>query len=123
MIEKKISSLEFDEALKLIAAYKFQLDNDLTDNFFIEGAIINIQNEINKKTFNGLQNYYQLYYNIDLEWDDLARMDASLLQSIDYDKMALGKGFGCVSLFNFKDLMVYHGVLKAEDLNTLKKRY
>ncbi|RTZ02046.1 hypothetical protein EKL98_14010 [Flavobacterium bomense] len=121
MIEKRISSLEFDEALKLIAAYKLQLMHELKENVLVDN--INIQNDVNEKTFKALKIYYQLYYKIELNWDDLAVMEISLLKSIDYNKMAFVKGFGFISLFNFKELMISCSILKEEEYCQLKKRY
>ncbi|WP_426092440.1 hypothetical protein [Flavobacterium sp. DSR3-2] len=123
MIEKKINSLQFDEALKLIAAYKLQLMHELKENVLADNININIQNDVNEKTFNALKIYYQLYYKIELNWDDLAAMDISLLKSIDYKKLALVKGFGFISLFNFKELMISSSILKEEEFCILKKRY
>lgn len=122
-MKKRISSIEFDAALKIIVAYKLQIESDLTKNIFVDNRLINIQNAINEKTFNALKEYYQLYYSIDLKLDDLLAMETSFLKSIDYDKMALIKGFGFLSIANFKQLMVEHFILKPEDFNKLKKKY
>lgn len=123
MIKKKISSLEFDIALKLIVAYKLQLEHELKENVLVKNRRINIQDDVNEKTFKALKIYYQLYYKIELNWDDLAVMEISLLKSIDYNKMAFVKGFGFISLFNFKELMISCSILKEEEYCQLKKRY
>jgi hypothetical protein len=111
-----ISSIEFDNALQLIADYKLQLQGQLATRMIIRSEKINIQQDIKDKTFKALQNYYDLYYNINLGWKDLKIMDRNLLASIDYDKMGGIRGFGRLSLFNFKKIMILHSILDKKDL-------
>jgi hypothetical protein len=106
-----ITSLEFDEALQLIADYKLQLDKQLETGVVIRTETVNIRQDIKDKTFNALHRYYELHYDISLEWEDLMDMDRDLLAAIDYDELALVKGFGRSSVFNLKKLMVAHSVL------------
>jgi hypothetical protein len=111
-----ITSLEFDEALQVIADYKLQLQGQLATGMIIRSEKINIQQDIKDKTFKALQNYYELYYNINLGWEDLKIMDRDLLAAIDYDKMGGIRGFGSLSIFNFKKLMIFHSILDKKDL-------
>jgi glyoxylate carboligase len=111
-----ITSVEFDAALKLIADYKIQMDKELKASVLHVNQKIDIQDGINEKIFIALQNYYQLDYAMQLKWEDLKAMDICLLESIDYDKMALTKGFGMKSLFVFKKLMVSHSIINQEEL-------
>ena len=118
-----ITSVEFDAAIKLIADYKSQLDKELKASVLAQNKKINIQEGINEKTFIALQNYYQLDYSITLQWEDLKAMDICLLESIDYGKMALTKGFGFMSLFNFKEVMVSHSIINKEELFERNRYY
>jgi hypothetical protein len=118
-----ITSVEFDAALKLISDYKIQMDKELKASVLHKNQKIDIQEGINEKTFIALQNYYQLDYSISLKWEDLKAMDICLLESIDYDKMALTKGFGLMSLFNFKEIMVSHSIINKEELFDRNKYY
>jgi len=111
-----ITSLEFNQALQLIADFKLQLEEQLETGMIIRSEKINIQQDIKDKTFKALQNYYELYYNINLGWEDLKIMDRNLLASIDYDKMGGIRGFGRLSLFNFKKIMILHSILDKKDL-------
>jgi hypothetical protein len=111
-----ITSLEFNQALQLIADYKLQLEEQLETGLILRAEKINIQQDIKEKTFRALQNYYDCYYNINLEWDDLMNMDRHLLAAIDYDKIVGIRGFGRLSIFNFKKLMIFHSILDKKDL-------
>lgn len=51
-----------------------------------------------------------------LQWEDLKVMDRHLLETIDYDKMKLIKGYGRKSLFDLKKLMISHSILDKEEL-------
>lgn len=110
-----ITSEEYEVALQVIADYKIQLDNQLKD-FLIRNQTINMQEDIKENTFRVLQKYYQLHYVKKLQWEDLKTMDRHLLETIDYDKMKLLKGFGHMSLFNLKKLMIAHSILDKEEL-------
>lgn len=110
-----ITSEEFDLALKLIADYKLQLDKQLKDAF-VDTEKINIQGEIKESAFRVLQKYYQLYYLMKLQWEDLEAMDRHLLVTIDYDKMKLLKGYERMSLNKLKKLMISHSILDKDNL-------
>lgn len=109
-----ITSQEYDVALKVIADYKLQLDNQLKE-VLVKNQKINIQEDIKENTFRVLQQYYQLHYVKRLQWEDLKTMDRHLLETIDYDKIKLLKGFGHMSLFNLKKLMIAHSILDEEE--------
>lgn len=109
-----ITAEEFDMAMQLIANYKLQLDQQLKD-VLDRNQKINLQVDIKENTFRVLQQYYQLHYARRLQWEDLKAMDRHLLETIDYDKMKLLKGYGHMSLFNLKQLMISHSILDEEE--------
>jgi hypothetical protein len=115
-----ITSMEFDAALQLITAYKLQLDKQGEGASLNKHPEIDLRQDLNDRVFRALQNYYELYYNINLEWVDLKRMDRDLLAAIDYDKMSVISGFGRSSLFNFKKLMVSYAVLDEMNYKVVK---
>lgn len=110
-----ITAEEFDMAIRLIADYKLQLDKQLRE-ILVRNQKINIQVDIKENTFRVLQQYYQQYYAKKLLWEDLKAMDRHLLETIDYDKMKQLKGYGQMSLFNLKQLMIAHSILDNEEL-------
>src|SRR3970282_32278 len=110
-----ITSEEFDLAIQLIAEYKLQLDKQLRDELD-KNHKINIQGDIKGNTFRVLQKYYQQYYDSKLQWEDLKTMDRHLLETIDYEKIKLLKGYGRMSLFNLKKLMISHSILDKDEL-------
>ncbi|POY38680.1 hypothetical protein C3L50_11085 [Flavobacterium alvei] len=107
--KKMITSEEFDLAVQLIADYKLQLDNQLK-KVSARNQKINIQGDIRENTFRILQKYYQMYYAITLQWDDLKAMDRYLLETIDYEKIKFLKGSERMSLQLLKKLMVSHSI-------------
>lgn len=109
-----ITSEEFDMAIQLIAEYKLQLDKQLNE-VLVRNQKINIQGEIKGNTFRVLQKYYLQYYDTKLQWEDLKAMDKHLLETIDYDKIKLLKGYKNMSLFNLKKLMISHSILDKEE--------
>jgi hypothetical protein len=118
--KKMITSLEFDIAVQLIADYKLQLDKELKD-VLSRNQKINIQGDIKESTFRVLQKYYQIHYATKLQWEDLKAMDRHLLETLDYDKIKLLKGYKRMSLYNLKRLMIAHSIREEEefDLNKL----
>ena len=111
-----ITFKEYDSAIQIIADYKLQLDQQLTAADLVRNEKINIQQDIKENTFRVLQKYYQVHYVKRLSWADLKAMDRHLLETIDYDKMKLLKGYGHMSLFNLKKLMIAHAILDKEEL-------
>lgn len=110
-----ITAEEFDMAIQLIADYKLQLDKQLKD-VLGRNQKVNIQGDIKGNTFRVLQKYYQQYYDMKLQWEDLKTMDRHLLETIDYDKLKLLKGYKNMSLFNLKKLLISHSILDKEKL-------
>lgn len=110
-----ITSEEFDIALQLIADYKLQLDKQLRD-VLVSNQKINIQGEIKESAFRVLQKYYKVHYVTKLQWEDLKAMDRHLLETIDYDKMKLLKGYEHMSLYKLKKLMISHSILDEDNL-------
>ena len=111
-----ITSLEFDAALQLIVDYKLQLNKQLEASLTVKQQKLDISQEVSGKTFKALQTYYALYYDIQLQLEDLEVMERDFLSAIDFDKMLLIKGFGRVAAFNFRKLMIAHSVLHKKDL-------
>jgi len=120
-----VSSEEFDAALKIIAAYRMQLEEEIHLNF--RHPTIDLQQEISKSTFKALRYYYESEFDFKMEWSDLRNMDTQLLLDINFDKLSGIRGFGRIALYNFKQILVDKGVLnpstlsKSEWLTTIKK--
>ena len=117
--KKMITSQEFDLAVQLIADYKLQLDKELKD-VLIKNQKINIQGDIKESTFRVLQKYYQIHYATRLQWEDLKTMDRHLLETLDYDKIKLLKGYKRMSLYNLKKLMIAHSIMEEEEFELNK---
>jgi len=110
-----VSSEEFDAALKIIVAYRLQLEDEIHLNF--KHPTIDLQQEISKSTFKALRYYYESEFDFKIEWDDLRSMDSQLLLDINFDKLSGIRGFGRVALYNFKQLLVDKGVLNVSSLS------
>ena len=110
-----ISKLEFKKALKIVAAYKMQVEQDLHKSTIAYRRTINIQNDISEYTFRVLQLYYIEEYEIDLEKDNLKSMDVRLLACINYDKLKKIRGYALMNINNFKKLMISHSILAGKD--------
>ena len=83
-----ISEFEFKKALKIVASYKMQVEQDLHKSTIANRRTINIQNDIPEYTFRALHYYYYLEeFEIALKKDDLKSMDIRLLGLINYDKL------------------------------------
>jgi len=115
-----ITSEQFDIALKVVTSYKTQLDKELEDALKIRPQKIDISGDLRDKAFKALQTYYDLHYSVAIVRDDLTSMDRNLLAGIDYDKMRYIKGFGRSAIYNFKVVMLLHGVLDEFDYSVLK---
>ncbi len=110
-----VSSEEFDAALKIIAAYRVQLEAEIHVNF--KFPTIDLQHEISRSTFKALRYYYDSEFDFQIEWTDLASMDVKLLLEINFDKLSGIRGFGRVALYNFKQILVDKGVLNVSSLS------
>jgi len=106
-----ISEFEFKKALKIVASYKMQVEQDLHKSTIAHRRTINIQNDIPEYTFRALHYYYLEEFEIDLKKDDLKSMDVRFLALINYDKLKKIKGFGFKKQYNFKNLMISHSIL------------
>lgn len=115
-----ISELEFKKALKIVAAYKLQLEQDSTKRVIDSRRSINIQNEISEYAFRALSDYYLHEFEIVLERSDLKLMDVRLLSHINYEKLKAYRGFGKVKYDNFKKLMISLGILDIKDTTEIK---
>lgn len=111
-----ITSKEYDIAIQLIIDYNLQLDKQSKTDVIDKDQKINIQQDIKENTFRVLQKYYQLHYVKRLQWEDLKAMDRHLLENIDYEKIKLLKGYGQMSLYNLKKLMISHSILDKDEL-------
>ncbi len=122
-----ISEFEFKKALKIVASYKMQVEQDLHKSTIAYRRTINIQNDIPEYTFRALHYYCLEEFEIDLKKDDLKSMDIRLLGLINYDKLKKTRGFGKIKLYNFKKLLVSHSILDGKDTseitNKLNKKY
>ncbi len=110
-----ITSVQFDEALKVIADYKTQVIKTIIINSSAKNNTVKLQNQISSCTFKALRLYYENEYQIILEWNDLAFMDENLLANINFDKLLYSRGFGIIALANFKKILVLNDVLTEED--------
>jgi hypothetical protein len=104
-----ITLQEFDSALKLIANYRLQLQDQLegkeNKNIYIPKRTINMQRNTKISLFNVLRNYYKHELGIELKWDDLKTMDIDILNNIDSHKLLRYRGFGIIALDKFNELM------------------
>jgi hypothetical protein len=110
-----ITSEQFDIALKVVTSYKTQLDKELENALKIRPQKIDISGDLKEKAFKALQTYYELHYSIVIGRGDLTSMDRHLLAGIDYNKMLYIKGFGRYAVYNFKEVMLLHGILDELD--------
>jgi len=91
-----ITSQQFDEALKTISDYKFQLETRLVQSA-PKVVIVDIQNKINKHIFFNLQSYFSDYLKLELEWENLKAMELETLKTIDFNKLRRYRGFGLMA--------------------------
>ena len=88
-----ITSKDFDEALRIISEYKYQLDNELI-SVKPKPVFVNIEYKISNHTFLILQHYFNDHLGYLLERKDLSSMDLETLKSIDFMKIRNYRGFG-----------------------------
>ena len=118
-----ISEFEFKKALKIVASYKLQVEQDLHKSTIANPRTINIQNEIPEYTFRALHYYYLEEFEIDLKKDDLKSMDVRLLTLINYDKLKKIRGFGIKKHYNFKNLMISHSILDEKYTSEISYKF
>lgn len=97
-----ITSQQFDEALKTILDYKFQLENGVFQNGY-KVITVDIQKELSKYTYLALQHYFENYLKQELKWENLKAMDLETLKNIDYKKLRRYRGFGLMAEVRLKN--------------------
>ena len=102
-----ITSLQFDEAIKIISKYKSQVEDRIVE---IKPKVIyvDIQNKIENRTFIALQYYYLDVLNIKLEWNDLKAMDLDTLKNIDFFKLRNYRSFGKIAQERLTNIIYSH---------------
>jgi hypothetical protein len=99
-----ITPQQFDNALKIIADYKYQLENGLI-NESSRAKFVDIHKNIKTKTFYVLQNYYKDVLNLNLERSDLKKIEIYTLQKIDFTILRGYRGFGRVAEYKLKEVI------------------
>ncbi len=84
---------QFDNALKVIVAYKTQVESKNL-NTKLNTTYVDIQKYISKNTFFILRNYYEEQFNEHIDWNSLKQMDLEKLMLIDYSILRNYRGFG-----------------------------
>lgn len=109
-----ISKLEFQKALRIVAAYQLQKRVKKDTLKSKTNRKINIEPDISNSLFKALKNYYSNEFLIVIEKSDLKNMDVNLLEKIDYDKFSQYRGIGLISLSKFKKIMITNSIIKQE---------
>ena len=109
-----ITSEQFDAALKVIADYKTQLLNGIITKSSRKNRTINLKNQISSPTYRALRLYYKNEYQIILDRNNLAFMNANLLSKINFDKLLYSRGFGQIALSNFKKTLALKSVITED---------
>lgn len=94
--QKMITLQQFDEALKTISDYKLQLENGVFQNA-PKGITVDIQKKISKHTFLVLQNYFVDHLNQDLKLENLKAIELETMNTIDFKKLRMYRGFGIMA--------------------------
>ena len=119
-----ITLQEFDGALKLIAKYRLQLQDQLENKEIKSDVIrvrtIDMQRNTKISLFNVLRNYYKHELGIELKWDDLKTMDIDILNNIDNHKLLRYRGFGIIALDKFNELMKLYNLQVITENENLK---
>lgn len=100
-----ITSEQFDNALKVIVAYKTQVESKNL-NTKLNTTYVDIQKYISKNTFFILRNYYEEQFNEHIDWNSLKKMDLEKLERIDLTLLRTYRGFGKISENKLKKLIV-----------------
>lgn len=101
-----ITSEQFDNALKIIVAYKTQVESK-NFNYKLNTTYVNIQKNISVKTFLILQTYYEEVFNETIDWNSLTQMELDKLIQIDYSILRNYRGFGKSSENKLKKVINY----------------
>ena len=89
-----ITSLQFDEAIKIISEYKSQIENRVIKEKVI---FVDIQDKITLKLFYILQLYYTDILDKKLEWFHLKSIELDELKALDFKCLRRYRGFGLIS--------------------------
>ncbi|CAN1495343.1 hypothetical protein MCEGE10_00332 [Flavobacteriaceae bacterium] len=120
-----ITLQEFDGALKLIAKYRLQLQDQLENKEIKSDVIrvrtIDMQRNTKISLFNVLRNYYKHELGIELKWDDLKTMDIDILNNIDNHKLLRYRGFGIIALDKFNELMKLYNLQVITENENLRR--
>lgn len=96
---------QFDNALKVIVAYKTQVESKNL-NTKLNTTYVDIQKYISKNTFFILRNYYEEQFNEHIDWNSLKKMDLEKLERIDLTLLRTYRRFGKISENKLKKLFV-----------------
>ena len=91
-----ITSLQFDEAIKIISEYKSQVENGLVKIKEIV-ILVDIEDKISVKFFFILQHYYADILGKQLEWFHLKSMELDELKALDFNCLRNYRGFWLIS--------------------------
>lgn len=106
-----ITSLQFDEAIKIISEYKSQVENRLIKEKVI---LVDIQDKITLNFFCILQHYYEDILGKQLEWDHLKSMELDELKAIDFNCLRNYRGFGLISEKKLRNLIYSCSIISAK---------
>lgn len=99
-----ITSEQFDNALRVIAEYKTQVETKNSNNI-LKTTYVDIQKNISINTYLILQTYFKEKFNENLDWNALKKMDLEKLEKIDCSILRHYRGFGKASEDRFKKLI------------------
>lgn len=107
-----ITTIEFDNAVDVIRAYKLQLQKEVDSIEVVANIkIINIQTEVKGTTFKALQNYYLDHYNFLISRENLEAMDPIFLSEINLKTLLFYRGFGKAKLCRLKEILISKGIM------------
>jgi len=110
-----ITTIEFDNAVHIIQAYKLQLEKEVDLKEVVASVnMINIQTEVKGGTFKVLQDYYLDHYNFLLSKQDLAAMDPVFLSEINFETLLTYRGFGQMKLQRLKEILISKGIMSLD---------
>jgi hypothetical protein len=116
MTKKTVTLDDFFSAIEVISNYKEQLEEGIAKKNSINSRKINISNNVNPAAFKALANYYKMEFDKNIDKQDLASMDVTYLEKINYKLLLQRKGFGKTAENKFKQLMYSHNVINNKDI-------
>lgn len=108
-----ITSLQFDEAIKIITDYKSQVENGVV-KIKEKAILVDIQDKITFNFFLILQHYYEDILGKKLEWNHLKSMELDELKYIDFNCLRNYRGFGLVSEKKFRNLIYTCSIISSK---------